>query len=131
VAYLRVWRARRDVGQQEPLHPVRRRHCRRPQAVAAPWKELSIPMDPRDLDDLAGPSDVELAAIELEWPLIAAELDLIHAEIRVLTAAGGPSELDWRRLRRAEHRRLRALVELLELTGIALGRFCDYGLAVA
>ena len=88
-------------------------------------------MDPRDLDDLAGPSDVELAAIELEWPLIAAELDLIHAEIRVLTAAGGPSELDWRRLRRAEHRRLRALVELLELTDIPLGRFCDYGLAVA
>lgn len=88
-------------------------------------------MDPRDLDDLAGPSDVELVAIELEWPLIAAELDLLDAEIRVLTAAGGPSELDWRRLRRAEHRRLRALVELLELTDIPLGRFCDYGLAVA
>lgn len=61
------------------------------------------------------PSDVQLAAIELEWPLIAAELDIVDAEIRLLTA-DRPSELDWRRLRRAEHRRLQALADLLSLT---------------
>ncbi|HZM83033.1 MAG TPA: DUF6284 family protein [Candidatus Limnocylindrales bacterium] len=79
-----------------------------------------------DLDDFEiGPSDVELAAIELEWPLIAAELDLVEAEIRVLTAHGGPTDVDWRHLRRAERRRLRALVELLDLTAAVLGRTRD------
>ena len=85
---------------------------------ASPWKEMSFPMD---LDVFDEPSDVELAAIELEWPLIAAELELVGAEIAVLTATS-PSELDWRRLRRAERRRLRALVELLDLTASVLGR---------
>jgi hypothetical protein len=33
-------------------------------------------------------------------PLIEAELALVDAEIRVLTAHGGPSKLDWRRLHR-------------------------------
>ncbi|MEV4411401.1 DUF6284 family protein [Catellatospora sp. NPDC049609] len=60
------------------------------------------------------PTEAELAAIELEWPLIAAELELTSAEITVLTA-DHPTELDWRRLRRAERRRLRALAELLDL----------------
>jgi hypothetical protein len=64
--------------------------------------------------DFDGPSDVELAAIELEWPLIAAELEIVEAEIRLLTAER-PTELDWRRLRRAERRRLHTLVELLAL----------------
>jgi hypothetical protein len=50
------------------------------------------------------PSAADLAAIEVEWPLIEAELSLVDAEIRVLTAEGGPSPLDWRRLRRAERR---------------------------
>jgi hypothetical protein len=63
-------------------------------------------------NDLTGPADdgptpEELAAIEAEWPLIAAEMDLVNAEIRALTADGGPSPLDWRRLRRAEHRVMR------------------------
>lgn len=52
------------------------------------------------------PSVADLAAIEAEWPLIEAELSVLDAEIRVLCAAGGPSPLDWRRLRRAEHRAL-------------------------
>lgn len=56
------------------------------------------------------PTEAELAAIEVEWPLIAAELDLLDAEISLLHAAdrGGPSPLDWRRLRRAEARVIRA-----------------------
>ncbi|KIR64260.1 hypothetical protein TK50_00625 [Micromonospora haikouensis] len=57
-------------------------------------------------DDRPEPSAADLAAIEAEWPLIAAELDLLDAEISLINAAdhGGPSPLDWRRLRRAEAR---------------------------
>lgn len=60
------------------------------------------------------PSAVQLAEIEAEWPLIAAELDVLDAEIVLINAAdqGGPSELDWRRLRRAEARALAAVAEL-------------------
>ncbi|MCP2325656.1 hypothetical protein HDA40_004163 [Hamadaea flava] len=73
-----------------------------------------------DFNDLTGPSEAELTAIELEWPLIAAELDLTQAEILLLTADGGPSELDWKRLRRAERERLAALRDLLNLTEAAM-----------
>jgi hypothetical protein len=52
------------------------------------------------------PSAAELAEIEREWPAIEAELALVDAEIRVLTAERDLSPLDWRRLRRAEHRAL-------------------------
>lgn len=54
-----------------------------------------------------GPTTEDLAAIEAEWPLIEAEMALVDAEIRILTVHGGPSPLDWRRLRRAEHQVLR------------------------
>ncbi|MGI8446643.1 MAG: DUF6284 family protein [Streptosporangiaceae bacterium] len=54
------------------------------------------------------PTAADLAAIEAEWPLIDAELALLDEEIRRLSAAGGPSPLDWRRLRRAERRVLAA-----------------------
>lgn len=47
------------------------------------------------------PTPDALAAIEREWSLIQAEIDLIDAEIKVLTTTGGPSESDWRRLRHA------------------------------
>jgi hypothetical protein len=60
-----------------------------------------MPYD-REPDD--GPTPQELAAIEAEWPLIAAELELTSAEIRALAAEPHPTALDWRRLRRAEHR---------------------------
>ncbi len=55
------------------------------------------------------PTRAELAAIEAEWPRIAAEMDLLDAEIAMLYAAdrGGPTPLDWRRLRRAEARVIR------------------------
>lgn len=69
-----------------------------------------------DLDNgAAGPTEAELAAIEWEWPLIAAEIEVVEAEIGLLTAEHAPTEIDWRRLRRAERRRLRALIELLAL----------------
>ncbi|PZF98419.1 hypothetical protein C1I99_13490 [Micromonospora deserti] len=58
----------------------------------------------------AEPTVADLAAIDREWPLIAAELDLLDAEITLLYAEdhGGPTALDWRRLRRAEARVTRA-----------------------
>jgi Family of unknown function (DUF6284) len=69
------------------------------------------------VDDLApepdGPTPDELAAIEREMPLIRAEVALVDAEIRVLTAPHHPTDLDWRRLRRAEAYVLRAWAALL------------------
>ncbi|TDU89181.1 hypothetical protein EV138_2741 [Kribbella voronezhensis] len=50
------------------------------------------------------PSPADLAAIEREWPLIAADLDLLNAEIACLIAGPNVSALDWRRIRRAERR---------------------------
>ncbi len=68
-----------------------------------------------------GPTPEDLAAIEHEWPLIEAEIELVDAEIRVLTVAH-PSDLDWRRLRRAEARVMRealALSAVLPLSDLA------------
>jgi hypothetical protein len=64
--------------------------------------------------NLEGPTPADLDAIETEWPLIAAELDVLDAEITIINAAdrGGPSSLDWRRLRRAEARVTRVAAEL-------------------
>ncbi|GGQ67127.1 DUF6284 family protein [Couchioplanes azureus] len=63
---------------------------------------------------LDGPSRADLAAIDSEWPLIEAELSVLDAEIALINAAdhGGPSPLDWRRLRRAEARVTRVAAEL-------------------
>jgi hypothetical protein len=60
------------------------------------------------------PPAADLDAIEAEWPLIAAELDVLDAEITIINAAdrGGPSVLDWRRLRRAEAHVTRTAAEL-------------------
>ncbi|SCL15151.1 DUF6284 family protein [Micromonospora inyonensis] len=60
------------------------------------------------------PTAADLAAIEVEWPLIAAELDLLDAEITLLNAVdhGGPSPLDWRRVRRAAARVTRTAADL-------------------
>ena len=62
----------------------------------------------------AEPTAADLAAIDTEWPLIAAELDVLDAEITMLYAEdhGGPTVLDWRRLRRAEARVTRAAADL-------------------
>ncbi|SNY52046.1 DUF6284 family protein [Paractinoplanes atraurantiacus] len=62
----------------------------------------------------ARPTSADLAAIEAEWPLIEAELSVLDAEIALINAAdqGGPSPLDWRRLRRAEARVTRVAAEL-------------------
>ncbi|GAA2797223.1 DUF6284 family protein [Kribbella solani] len=48
------------------------------------------------------PTAADLAAIEREWPLIAAELDLLDAEIAAINAGPHASELETRRVRRAK-----------------------------
>ena len=55
------------------------------------------------------PTAADLAAIDAEAPLIDAELAWLDAEIALLNAddRGGPTDLDWRRLRRAEARVIR------------------------
>ncbi|MFF5424738.1 MULTISPECIES: DUF6284 family protein [unclassified Streptomyces] len=57
------------------------------------------------------PSDAELDAIELELPLILAEVDLLDVEIMTLDRPA--TELDERRIRRARNR---VLVERRKLT---------------
>jgi Flp pilus assembly protein TadB len=56
----------------------------------------------------AEPTSTELDAIEAEWPLIAAELELLDAQIVMLIAGGHATTMDRRRVRRAEHRVLTA-----------------------
>lgn len=67
---------------------------------------------PNPSDDNDGPTTAELDAIEAEWPLIAAEIAVVEAEIALLCAPSGPTELDWRRLRRARARTLRQATTL-------------------
>jgi hypothetical protein len=65
--------------------------------------------------DVDGPSLADLAAIDTEWPLIEAHLAVLDAEITMLYAAdhGGPTPMDWRRLRRAEAAVTRAAADQL------------------
>jgi cob(I)alamin adenosyltransferase len=62
--------------------------------------------------DSEGPSPAELAEIEQDWPLIAAELDLLDAQIAYINAGPYASVLDRRRVRRAERRVLAVSREL-------------------
>jgi hypothetical protein len=56
------------------------------------------------------PTAAELAAIDVEMPVILADIDLLDARIMVLDRA--PTELDARRIRRAEHRLMTARRDL-------------------
>jgi hypothetical protein len=55
------------------------------------------------------PTRRELRAIEAEWPLIAAELAVVEAECAALQTGEESSELDRRRLRRAQSRLTRRI----------------------
>ncbi|MCL6667691.1 DUF6284 family protein [Streptomyces panaciradicis] len=66
--------------------------------------------------DFMEPTDAELDAIELESPLILAEVDLLDAHIVTLDRT--PNELDARRVRRARNR---VLVERRALANRAFG----------
>ncbi|MEU9348203.1 DUF6284 family protein [Streptomyces sp. NPDC048278] len=64
--------------------------------------------------DFMEPTNAELNAIELEMPLILADVDLLDAYITTLDRA--PSELDERRIRRARRRAVAARLELANRT---------------
>ncbi|GAA1566037.1 hypothetical protein GCM10009789_19390 [Kribbella sancticallisti] len=64
--------------------------------------------------DSEGPTAAELAEIQQEWPLIAAELDLLDAEIAYINAGPAASALDRRRIRRAERQVLAVTRELAD-----------------
>lgn len=67
----------------------------------------------KDLDQ--EPTAADLAAIEREWPLIEAELELTDVEVRIWLAQGNVNELDWHRLRRAERRVMREALAFLSV----------------
>jgi uncharacterized protein DUF6284 len=60
------------------------------------------------------PTPADLAGIEREWPLLAADLELLDAEIAFINAGQNASELDRRRIRRAQHRVLEAARDLAD-----------------
>ena len=62
------------------------------------------------------PTAAELDAIELEMPVIAADVELLDAQIITLDRI--PSELDARRLRRARRRALAARVALANTSAL-------------
>ncbi|MFJ4549539.1 DUF6284 family protein [Streptomyces sp. NPDC088817] len=68
--------------------------------------------------DFMEPTAAELDAIELEMPVILADVDLLDAQI--ITLDRTPSELDARRIRRARRRALAARVALLNRTSGAM-----------
>ncbi|PJM93581.1 DUF6284 family protein [Streptomyces sp. CB01373] len=68
--------------------------------------------------DFMEPTAAELDAIELEMPVILADVDLLDAQI--ITLDRTPSELDARRIRRARRRALAARVALLNRTAGAM-----------
>ncbi|WP_075737631.1 DUF6284 family protein [Streptomyces acidiscabies] len=57
------------------------------------------------------PTDAELSAIEVEMPVILADIELLDAQIATLGRV--PTVLDARRLRRARRRALAARVDLV------------------
>lgn len=61
------------------------------------------------------PTPADLAGIEREWPLLAADLELLDAEISFINAGQNASELDRRRIRRAERRVLEVACDLADL----------------
>lgn len=100
-------------------------------------------MNPDLTADLDGPTAADLAGIDAEWPLVAAELDVLDAEIALIYAEdrGGPTVLDWRRLRRAEARVTRTAADLAarhaghvccptQFVEVRLTTDCEYGCKV-
>ncbi|MFD6873310.1 MULTISPECIES: DUF6284 family protein [unclassified Streptomyces] len=69
------------------------------QSIVTPWS------------DGLEPSVADLDAIEVEMPLVLAEVDLLDAEIAVLDRT--PSDLDAQRIRRARRRMLVARRDLI------------------
>jgi hypothetical protein len=63
--------------------------------------------EPIDLAS-AEPTDAELDAIDVEWPLIAAELELLDVQLAIMAGAGPLDDFEVRRLRHAQREVIRA-----------------------
>lgn len=59
------------------------------------------------------PTAADLAEIDQEWPLIAAEIDLLDAQIAVILGPATPTDVTRQRVRRAQRRVLREARALL------------------
>ena len=81
----------------------------------------------RTRTDEREPTAADLAAIEAEWPVTAAELALLDAEIRILCAHGPCSPLDWRRLRHAQRQLLAAEARQASRRGELTATHADAG----
>ncbi|MGW7168168.1 DUF6284 family protein [Streptomyces sp. NPDC054884] len=68
--------------------------------------------------DFMEPTSAELDAIELESPVVAAEVDLLDAQIKTLDRP--VNEVDARRIRRARNRVLAARRDLVNRTAGAM-----------
>jgi hypothetical protein len=77
-------------------------------------REAAVPADTPvvdlalGLDELDGPTDAELEAIEAEWPSIEADLAVVDAWIAATVAVPVRDELASRRARRRRRARLAA-----------------------
>lgn len=71
--------------------------------------------------DSIEPTRSELQAIEAEWPLIEAELAVVDAEIAALQTGDESSELNRRRLRRAQSQLTRQITAGARCGGPLLG----------
>ncbi|MCZ0980247.1 DUF6284 family protein [Streptomyces diastatochromogenes] len=79
---------------------------------------ITLPTTSQALAFDGEPSDAELGAVELEMPLILAEVDLLDAEI--MTIDRPATELDERRIRRARNRVLAERRDLTNRVGVML-----------
>ncbi|MGJ5896906.1 hypothetical protein DF268_18700 [Streptomyces sp. V2] len=70
-------------------------------------------------EDWMEPTDAELSAIEVEMPVILADIELLDAQIATLDRV--PTPLDARRLRRARRRALAARVDLVNQAVAVVG----------
>jgi hypothetical protein len=73
---------------------------------------ITVPDLHHTADFDAEPTAADLAAIDIESPLIAAEVAVVDAEVAIVCAPRGPSDLDWQRLRRARRQVLREAAAL-------------------
>jgi hypothetical protein len=87
------------------------KHNRTASAAVKPFL-ITVPDLHHAADFDAEPTAADLAAIDIESPLIAAEVAVVDAEVAIVCAPRGPSDLDWHRLRRARRQVLREAAAL-------------------
>lgn len=100
------------VGRRHAAQPTHESELVSKRLIRLPMNACIETIDTtEDCDMEREPTPAELAAIDAEWPVIAAEIAVVDAEIAAAYAGDSPSELDRRRLRRAQARLAREIVE--------------------